>query len=84
MLVKLTEGDRGDCVRPPPLAYALVIGDIGGAVVARTGPAHVGAEHDEVTAGDTPADAGRAGRCITGISRPAGHASDSHPWLSRR
>ena len=32
-LVKLREGDRGDCVRPPPLAYALVIGDIGGVVV---------------------------------------------------
>jgi hypothetical protein len=32
VLVTLREGDRGDCVRPPSMAYALVIGDIGGAV----------------------------------------------------
>jgi len=32
VLVRPRERDRGDCVRPPSLAYALVIGDIGGAV----------------------------------------------------
>jgi hypothetical protein len=62
VLVTLREGDRGDCVRPPSLAYALVTGDIGGAVVAGAGPAHLGAEDDEVTLGGTPAAAGRAGR----------------------
>ncbi len=56
------DGERGDCVRPPSLAYALVIGDIGGAVVAGTGPAHVGTEDDEVTLGGTHAAAGRGGR----------------------
>jgi len=31
-------------------------------MVAGTGPAHVGTEDDEVTLGETPASAGRAGR----------------------
>ena len=52
----------GDSVRPPSLAYALVIGDIGGAVVAETGPGHLGAEDDKVTVGGTLAAAGRAER----------------------
>ena len=52
----------GDCVRPPSLAYALVIGDIGGAVVAGTGPGHLDAEDDQVTVGGTVAASGRAER----------------------
>jgi hypothetical protein len=49
VLVRLRERDRGDCVRPPSLAYALVIGDIG--VIGGA----VGGEH-------TPGDGDCAGR----------------------
>jgi hypothetical protein len=52
----------GDCVRPPSLAYALVIGDTGGAVVAGTNAPHVGSEVDAVTMDGTLTAAGRAGR----------------------
>ena len=97
MLVEPREGDRGDCVRPPSLAYALVIGDIR-AVVACASPAHVDAGDGAVTVGGTLAAAGRAGRAhqrnaaaggsrptggnaIAGIGRPGQHASDSDPCI---
>jgi hypothetical protein len=75
-LVKLRKGDRGDCVRPPSLAHTLVIRDIRGAVVAWTGPAHVGAEDHEVTMDGALAAAGRAGRAHE-RSAVAGNADDT-------
>ena len=41
-MVKLSEAERGDRVQPSSLAYALVIGDIGGAV----GGGHANGESD--------------------------------------
>ena len=45
----------GDCARPPPLAYAVVIGDIERDLVARPGQADVGPEANQAVRHDAEA-----------------------------